>query len=155
MAHAEIVDGPLDIERVSARVNGPEFGAIVTFSGNVRDNSRGERVRYLVYDSYRPLAEKELAAVAAEAEAKWPVHVAIEHRLGRVDVGLVSVIIAVASPHRGDAFESARWLMDALKDRVPIWKKEYYEETSPTPSSRGKIRARWVEGSDVVETVDE
>jgi len=154
MAYAEIVDGPLDIERVAHRVAALEFGAVVTFSGNVRDNSRGQRVRYLVYDSYRPMAEKELLAVAVEAESKWDVRCAIEHRLGRVDVGVCSVIIAVASPHRVDAFEAARWLMDALKARVPIWKKEFYEESSPTPSSRGEIKSRWVEGSDVVDTAE-
>ena len=149
MAHAEIVDGPLDIERVAARVTAPEFGAVVTFSGNVRDNSRGERVRYLVYDSYRALAEKELVAVAEEAEARWTVRCAIEHRLGRVDVGATSVVIAVASPHRGDAFECARWLMDALKERVPIWKKEFYEDADAPHSG---VQARWVEGSEVIPT---
>jgi molybdopterin synthase catalytic subunit len=143
MAHVEIVDGLLDQERASAKVAAPEFGAVVTFCGNVRNNSRGERVRFLVYEAYRPLAEKELAVIAAEAESRWNIRCAIEHRLGRVEIGETSVIIAVASPHRGDAFDASRWLMDALKEKVPIWKKEYFESG-----------ARWVEGSDVVPSTD-
>ena len=144
MAYTEIVDGPLDLERVVARVAAPEYGAVATFLGQVRDNSRGERVRYLRYDAYRALADKELASVAAEAEERWEVRCAVEHRLGRVDVGVASVIIAVASPHRADAFEAAQWLMDAIKQRVPIWKKEYYQSG-----------ARWVEGSNIVESLPE
>lgn len=150
MAHTEIVDGPLDIDSVIAKVAAPEFGAVVTFSGNVRDNSRGERVRYLVYDSYRPLAEKQLATIASEAESRWAVRCAVSHRLGRVEIGETSVVIAVASPHRADAFDAAQWLMDTLKQNVPIWKKEYCEATSPTASSGGEIRTHWVEGSEVV-----
>jgi len=154
MSHVRIIDGPLAAEQALSQVAAPEFGAVVTFYGNVRDNSRGKRVRFLEYDAYRPMAEKELAAVADEAEARWTVRCAILHRLGRVEIGQTSVVIAVASPHRVDAFEAGRWLMDAIKERVPIWKKEFYEVDHPTPY-RGEVRAGWVEGSDVVPSTDD
>jgi molybdopterin synthase catalytic subunit len=125
--------------RVVALVSGPAFGAVVTFFGSVRDNSRGQRVRYLEYEAYRPLAEREMERICLEAERRWSVVSAIEHRLGRVDIGEASVAIAVASAHRADAFEACRWLMDSLKADVPIWKKEYFDTGS-----------RWIEGSDVI-----
>jgi molybdopterin synthase catalytic subunit len=85
------------------------------------------------------MAERVLSGVVNEAEGRWQVRCAVEHRLGQVDAGVTSIVIAVASPHRADAFEASRWLMDAIKERVPIWKKEFCESGT-----------RWVEGSEIV-----
>ncbi len=125
----------INIEALSRAVEGPGAGAVVTFAGNVRDNARGRDVLYLEYEGYEPLAEKELAALAAETERRWDVKCAVQHRLGRLEIGECSVGVAVASPHRGEAFEACRWLMDTLKETVPIWKREYFVGG-----------AHWVEG---------
>lgn len=143
MANVSITTDALNQDSVASFVASPAYGAVVTFIGNVRDNARGMRVHYLVYEAYLPLAEKELAAIAHAAEQRWNVACAIAHRIGRVDIGETSVVIAVASPHRADAFEACRWLMDTLKESVPIWKKEYYESGE-----------HWIEGSDVVPSGD-
>jgi molybdopterin synthase catalytic subunit len=139
VGHILLTDDAVNTDRLVSRIASTEFGAVVTFLGNVRDNSRGRRVHYLEYEAYRPLAEKQLAAIVAAAEERWNAVCGIEHRLGRVEIGQTSVIIAVASPHRVDAFEACRWLMDTLKESVPIWKKEYFE-----------TGVHWVEGSDTV-----
>ncbi len=102
------------------------YGAVVTFAGNVRDNALGREVLYLEYEGYAPLAEKELARIAQEAEERWTVRCAIVHRLGRLEIGECSVAVAVASAHRAEGFEACRWVMDTLKATVPIWKKEYF-----------------------------
>ena len=125
----------VDMDALSRAVEGPGAGAVVTFAGNVRDNARGRDVLYLEYEGYEPLAEKELAALAAETEQRWDVKCAVQHRLGRLEIGECSVGVAVASAHRGEAFEACRWLMDTLKETVPIWKREYFVGG-----------AHWVEG---------
>ena len=124
---------------LSRQVEGSGYGAVVTFSGNVRDNARGQKVLYLEYEGYRPLAEKQLAHLTAEAQERWGVACAVQHRLGRLEIGECSVAVAVASPHRSEAFEACRWLMDTLKLTVPIWKREFFEGG-----------AHWVEGPDVI-----
>lgn len=127
--------GAVDLPALSRTVEASGHGAVVTFAGNVRDNARGLRVLYLEYEGYEPLAEKHLARLAAEAEERWGVKCAVQHRLGRLEVGECSVGVAVAAPHRAEAFEACRWLMDTLKETVPIWKREYFEGG-----------AHWVEG---------
>ena len=129
----------IDMDALSRAVEGPGAGAVVTFAGNVRDNARGRDVLYLEYEGYEPLAEKELAALAAETERRWEVKCAVQHRLGRLEIGECSVGVAVASAHRSEAFEACRWLMDTLKETVPIWKREYFVGG-----------AHWVEGPGTV-----
>ncbi len=122
-----LTDGVIDLPALSRIVESSGFGAVVTFAGNVRDNARGRKVLYLEYEGYAPLAEKQLQKLMNEAETRWGVKCAVQHRLGRLEIGECSVGVAVASAHRGEAFEACRWLMDTLKETVPIWKREFFE----------------------------
>lgn len=111
------------------RLERPEDGAIVIFDGVVRNNSRGRRTLYLDYESYEPMALKKLRELATDATTQFAIrNVAIVHRLGRIEIGESSVLIAVFSAHRAAAFDACRWLIDALKKTVPIWKKEYFAD---------------------------
>jgi molybdopterin synthase catalytic subunit len=104
-------------------------GAVCVFDGIVRDNTRGRKTLYLDYEAYREMALEQMRGLALEAIAKFGVRdVAVVHRLGRLMVGETSVLIAVASAHRGAAFEACRWLIDTLKRTVPIWKKEQFAD---------------------------
>lgn len=115
------------------------FGGYVIFSGNVRDSARGKKVVALSYDCYRPLAEAQMLWIAGEAERRWGARCAIAHRVGAVPMGECSVAIVVGAPHRTEAFEACRWAIDTLKESVPIWKKETYED--------GEV---WIEGDSAV-----
>lgn len=107
----------------------PEDGAIVIFDGIVRNNSRGRATLYLDYEAYESMALKQLQEMAAEATARFSIrNLAIVHRLGRIEVGESSVLIAVFSAHRAAAFDACRWLIDTLKKTVPIWKKEHFTD---------------------------
>jgi molybdopterin synthase catalytic subunit len=111
-------------------------GGVVTFQGVVRDNARGKQVRLLEYDAYVEMAEQQMSQIAAEVEARWEdATVAMVHRIGRLEIGECSVVVAVACPHRGEAFEACRYAIDTLKSTVPIWKKEIYADGE-----------EWVEG---------
>lgn len=124
----EIVSEPIDERAVTARVASPRAGAIATFQGVVRDNSLGRKVLYLLYEAYPPMAVKEMEAIEAEIRGRWEVEaVAITHRVGRLEIGEASVIIAVSSPHRKDALEACHFAIDRLKQTVPVWKKEFWE----------------------------
>ncbi len=125
---AEILDTPLDPGPLVAFCETPEMGAVVTFSGNVRNYNRGRTVGHLEYEGYRPMAVKEMRAIAEEAAQRWNARVAVQHRLGRLEIGEASVLVVAASAHRGDAFEACRYTIDTLKERVPIWKREVWEE---------------------------
>ena len=104
-------------------------GAVCVFDGIVRDNTRGRRTLHLDYEAYEGMALEQMRGLAAEAVAKFPVReVAIQHRLGRLVIGETSVLIVVASAHRGAAFDACRWVIDTLKKTVPIWKKEQFED---------------------------
>jgi molybdopterin synthase catalytic subunit len=106
-----------------------EDGAALAFEGIVRNQTRGRKTLYLDYEGYEPMALQEMQALASEALSKFQVRdVAIVHRLGRLQIGETSVLVAVASAHRAAAFDACRWLIDTLKRRVPIWKKEYFED---------------------------
>lgn len=121
----QLTRDPLDRDALVAAVSHPSAGGIVVFEGVVRDNARGKQVRYLEYDVYEEMAEQQIRAIAAEAERRWGVdRIAIAHRFGRLEIGEASVIIVVASPHRGEAFDACRYIIDTLKTTVPIWKKE-------------------------------
>jgi len=123
-----LVVGPVDLAEVVAEVAGDRAGAIATFQGTVRARSRGRDVTALEYEAYSGMAEAVMAEIAAELKARYELcDVAILHRLGRAEIGEVSVAIAVSAPHRQDALSACRDAIDALKERVPLWKKELYE----------------------------
>jgi molybdopterin synthase catalytic subunit len=126
---ALLSEGPIDAAAVEAEVRGPDAGAVVVFSGTVRDESRGRRVVRLFYEAYGPMAEKRLAEIAEEARAKHgALRVAVRHRIGEVRVGEVSVVVAAAAAHRPQAFDACRAAIEALKATAPLWKKEHYED---------------------------
>jgi molybdopterin synthase catalytic subunit len=121
-----ISDRPLEVDAVVRRVAGPGMGGIATFLGAVRDRARDREIRHLEYEAYPRMAEREMEKIAAEASGRWPgVRVAIAHRTGRLEIGELAVVVAAAAPHRHEAFEACRWAIDTLKERVPIWKKEF------------------------------
>jgi MoaE-MoaD fusion protein len=123
-----LVDGPIDVEAVIAEVEDEGAGAIATFQGTVRRQSRRRTVIALEYEAYEGMAEKVMAELADGVKARYEVcEVAITHRVGRCEIGDVSVAIAVSAPHRQDALSACRDLIDELKERVPLWKKELYE----------------------------
>lgn len=125
--HSAIVDHPVDISALIERVSGTANGAVVLFVGNVREVNDGRDVSGIEYTAYRSMAARELASIVEEAAALGDTNdVAVEHRLGELNVGDCSVAIAVGHPHRGRAFEVARYVIEELKRRVPIWKREHY-----------------------------
>jgi len=116
---------PLEREALVTAVSHPSVGGIVVFEGVVRDHARGKQVRYLEYDVYEEMAEEQIRTIIAEAQQRWGVErVAVAHRFGRLEIGETAVIIVVASPHRAEAFDACRYIIDTLKATVPIWKKE-------------------------------
>ena len=121
----EVRTTPIEVAEVEAIVRHGGAGAVVSFTGAVRDQTNGLAVEALEYEAYKSMAEKYLAKIGAEVTERWPAaRVAILHRVGRLTVGEASVVIAVASPHRADAFEGCRHAIERLKQDVPIWKKE-------------------------------
>jgi molybdopterin synthase catalytic subunit len=139
-SHCEIVSKPIDVKALEGLVSGAENGAVLTFLGQVRNHSRGREVAWLEYDAYIPMAQKQMARIAADAEKQWGVTVAIEHRIGRIELCEPSVAICVGSPHRAAAFEACRYCIDTLKETVPIWKKEVCPDG-----------AFWIEGEDAIQ----
>ena len=122
-----LTDKALEPELVTEAVRAPTNGGVVTFLGVTRDNTGGRSTRYLEYEAYEPMAEAKLAEIAAEIREEWPVEdVAIAHRLGRLEIGDVSLIVAVGSPHREAAFRACAQVVDRIKQTVPIWKKEHF-----------------------------
>jgi molybdopterin synthase catalytic subunit len=121
----QITREPLNREALLAAVAAPEVGGLVIFEGVVRNHARGKQIRYLEYDAYPEMAEQQIRRIVEEARQRWGAErVAVAHRLGRVEIGEASVIIVVATPHRAEAFEACRYIIDTLKTTVPIWKKE-------------------------------
>ncbi|MDE2141814.1 MAG: molybdenum cofactor biosynthesis protein MoaE [Elusimicrobia bacterium] len=111
---------------LAASVNSPKHGAIATFAGAVRATHAGRTVKGISYDCFVPLAEKEMALILKQAEKKWPVMAAAAHRTGRLKAGEISVFVATGSAHRPEAFAACRWVIDEIKRRLPVWKKEHY-----------------------------
>ena len=135
----EVTSEPLDPQRLIDRVRRDESGAVAVFLGVVRDNSRGRRVLYLEYDAYPEMAARVMREIAEAAMARWPItDIAMQHRTGRLEIGETSLAIAVASPHRREAFEACHHLVDRFKEVVPVWKKEVWEG--------GEV---WIEGEPV------
>jgi molybdopterin synthase catalytic subunit len=122
-----IVDRPIDATALLAEVAGRSNGATLLFLGTVREVNDGRDVTGIEYSAYRTMAERELADIAREAAERFrSEHIAIEHRLGALGLGEASVAIAVAHPHRGEAYEASRFVIEELKKRLPIWKLEHY-----------------------------
>jgi molybdopterin synthase catalytic subunit len=126
---ATLTRDAIDREAVVDALRAGEDGALVVFDGVVRNNTRGRRTLYLDYTAYETMALLEMNRLVEEARQKFSVReIALKHRLGRIEIGETSVLIVVASAHRGAAFEACRWMIDSLKKTVPIWKKEYFED---------------------------
>ena len=124
---ASLVDRALDPAALLTEVSAPVNGAAILFVGTVREVNEGREVTGIDYSCYVAMAQRELDAIIAEAEARYVTpHIVVEHRLGRLKVGDVSVVIAVAHPRRAAAFDAARFVIEELKTRVPIWKREHY-----------------------------
>ena len=127
MNRAFIVRERIDMQAALERIKRPEDGAAIVFEGVVRNNTRGRQTLYLDYEAYEEMALRQMEELAVQALGQFQVRdVVIVHRLGRLEIGETSVLIAVASGHRGPAYEASRWLIDTLKKKVPIWKKEYF-----------------------------
>ena len=127
--YATIVRDPIDTEKVLGSVKRGEDGAAVVFEGVVRNQSRGRRTLYLEYEAYEEMARQQMNLLAEQALKQFSVRdVRLVHRLGRLEIGEISVLIVVVSAHRAAAFDACRWLIDTLKRSVPIWKKEHFED---------------------------
>jgi molybdopterin synthase catalytic subunit len=125
----QLTDTPIDTQAVFSAVSTPAAGAVVLFLGTTREFTAGRQTTALDYEAYRPMAERNLSDLAEEARRRWPIEkVCIVHRLGHVPLGEASVAVAVSTPHRAAAFEAGQWLIDRLKETVPIWKKETWSD---------------------------
>ncbi len=132
-----ITAAPLDAGAVAALVSRRGDGAVATFVGLVRDHNAGRQVQWLEYEAYAPLAIKAFERIAGEAAERWPeARLAIHHRVGRVDIGEASVVIAASSPHRAEAFAACRYAIERIKQIAPIWKHEHF--------AGGEV---WIEGA--------
>ncbi|BAB06738.1 molybdenum cofactor biosynthesis protein MoaE [Halalkalibacterium halodurans] len=124
-----IMEQPIVIQQVIDQVVHPHAGAINTFIGTVRELTKGKRTLYLQYEAYPSMAEKKLAQIGQEIQERWPeARVAITHRIGRLEITDVAVVIAVSTPHRADSYEASRYAIERIKEIVPIWKKEHWED---------------------------
>ncbi len=125
----ELTSDPIDVPRLIAHVNQPSNGGICTFLGVVRDNAEGRPVVKLGYEAYESMAVAQMRTIVEEAMQRWDLDaVALSHRTGELQIGEASVAIAVGAPHRAEAFEACRYIIDTLKTRVPIWKKEFFKD---------------------------
>ncbi len=133
---------PIRSEELIAQVRSDADGAVALFLGTVRAHNKGRRVLYLEYEAYSAMAESEMAAIERQARERFELSdVALVHRTGRLEIGEVSVAVAVASAHRATAFEACRFVIDTLKQKVPIWKKEVFEGGEAWIEGAGETRA--------------
>jgi molybdopterin synthase catalytic subunit len=142
---ARVVDAPLDAAALLAAAVSPADGAALLFWGVVREESEGRAVSRLEYSAYAPMAEREMERIANEARARFGTGaIRLAHRVGALEVGEASVAIVVAAPHRGEAYAASRWVIEELKRRVPVWKREGYVdgETAWVPGFSGAGEAR-------------
>ncbi|RYU78286.1 molybdenum cofactor biosynthesis protein MoaE [Hymenobacter persicinus] len=130
--HIFLTDQPIDVAAVLASVQDEGAGAVNSFIGTVRNQSTGRRVVRLDYEAYDAMAVHQMRRVAEQAQEMWPMlrQVAVTHRKGRLDIGDVAVVVAVSTPHRADSFAACQFIIDTIKQVVPIWKKEEYEDGS-------------------------
>ncbi|QCR22872.1 molybdenum cofactor biosynthesis protein MoaE [Pontibacter sp. SGAir0037] len=120
---------PLDLVGLLAESHHPQAGAVVLFSGDVRDNNLGRQVAYLDYEAHESMASKMVAGILADAKSKWPLNIALaQHRVGKVGVGESAVVVITASPHRTEAYAANRYIIDRIKHEAPIWKCEYFTD---------------------------
>ena len=125
----EITEAPIDHAALTERVRSNLAGAVCTFLGTVREMTGDRRTASLDYEAYPEMALRQMAELEEKARLRWPIQdVALVHRVGHLDLGEVSVVVAVSCPHRDQAFEACRWLIDTLKEVVPIWKKEVWAD---------------------------
>ena len=123
----EFFRSAIPADELADAIKAGEDGAVLTFDGVVRNNTRGRETMYLDYEAYEEMALDQMRSLAAEAKVKFAIRdVVLVHRLGKLEIGETSVLIVVAAAHRGAAFDACRWLIDTLKKTVPIWKKEYF-----------------------------
>lgn len=124
----EITSEPIKVDQLIKKVESRNAGAMTTFIGTVREWTKGKRTLYLEYQAYIPMAEKMLKTIGGEIQRKWPdTKIAITHRIGRLDISDIAVCIAVSSPHRKAAYEANEYAIERIKQIVPIWKKEHWE----------------------------
>lgn len=127
----EIVHGPIDTAAVSAAVRDPRHGSVIVFEGVTRDHFDDRAVTRLEYEAYTPMAIAEMRRIGDEIAERWPgAKTAMVHRVGVVPLGEASIVIAVGTGHRAEGYEASRFAIDTLKERVPIWKKEIYDDGS-------------------------
>ncbi|WP_308422168.1 molybdenum cofactor biosynthesis protein MoaE [Pullulanibacillus camelliae] len=125
----QITDHPILIEEVTQKVLSHEAGAVVNFIGTVREFTGGKQTLALEYESYVSMAEKQLRKIGREIVCKWPeARIAITHRVGHLQISDIAVVIAVSTPHRNDAYEANQYAIERIKQIVPIWKKEYWQD---------------------------
>ena len=136
----EVTTEPLDARRAESAVTHARAGAICTFTGIVRDTSRGRTVTHLEYEAFDEMATTQMRKIADEIADRWPeARVAMAHRTGRLEIGDASVVVSVSAPHRAEAIAACKWGIDRLKESVPIWKKEHAADGT-----------YWIEGDEAV-----
>jgi molybdopterin synthase catalytic subunit len=135
-----ITFAPLSLEEVYRLADDPANGAVIVMSGTVRNQTGGKQVLSLEYQAYEPMAIAVFRSIAAQIRQQWQAtnRVVIHHRVGHLEIGDISVLVAVGCPHRAEAFEACRYAIDTLKHNAPIWKKEYFQEAD------GQITTQWV-----------
>lgn len=125
----ELSKEPIDIQSVIDKVVSRNAGAVTTFIGTVREMTKGKKTLFLIYDAYEAMAVKKLEQIGAEISERWPdATTAITHRTGKLEITDIAVVIAVSTPHRNDAYEANRYAIERIKEIVPIWKKEHWED---------------------------
>ena len=139
-ALCRITREPIDAQELIRAVQTPADGAVCVFYGVVREDSMNKKVHFLEYDAYPEMAEKKMREILDEVAKRWPEQrAAIVHRIGKLEIGEPSVVIAVGSPHRPESFEACRYVIDRVKQEVPIWKKEVFADGE-----------QWVEGKEAL-----
>ncbi len=129
-AEFKICFAPIELQEVYELADNGANGAVIVMSGMVRNQTAGQPVEYLEYQAYEPMALRVFAQIASEVSQKWPIvtRTIIHHRVGKLRVGEISVLIAVGAPHRGEAFAACQYTIDTLKHQAPIWKKEHWSD---------------------------
>ncbi len=137
----KIVEKRINIKRVIEDAMGDECGAVSVFVGTVRNRNEGRRVRGILYEAYKKMAQKHLKDIVSEIKKKWKTsRISIVHRIGKLKVGEISVVVAVGTPHRADSFEACRYGIERIKEYLPVWKQEFYK------SGKGWVKGKTIRG---------